>query len=329
MHNYQSLLDKNECFPISHLKYNVLQMLENLNTLNIPSLIQEGLKSKIRFENWNGPITKTEIAELDLSNNIHLSAAYCQFLWSLSYVALRMYDGLILQEKISTLNSSEREQYFSELENNKKEALVQELILYTDWDNVCKKCYDVFNSGLDLITTRVDDFTRYYSLPNATQPNEGKVNGIYCYAVLFILNHEISHFELKHLCPNKSDEAAADCSAFWNLYAGVNENKKTSAMIGTLTALCSLMFLNKNLDGDEQHPYEDERVTTVLTEIKDEYPHYLGFVIKLFEMWGFHFGFNDVFNEIRNSSSTDNEYFNNLIKFINEKRNPAITMTFP
>lgn len=327
MKDFQKLLDNNECFPICHLNNNVLSMLETTGSLNIKELVKKGLGKGIIFEDFDGPISN--IASLDYSNNIHLSAAYCQLLWSLSYVALRMYDGLEIQKEISTFSSSEREQYFSELKNNKNEALVQELKQYIDWTNVCKNCYDVFNSGLDLITTKVDDFNRYYSLPNATQQNEGKINGIYCYAVLFILNHEISHFELKHTIPNKSDEVAADCSAFWNLYSGTNKEEKISAMIGTLSALCSLMFFSENMDGDEQHPNEDERVISVLTEIKDEYSHYLGFVIKLFEMWGFYKGLKDEFAEIRESSESDNDYFEKLIKSISENRNASIYPNHP
>ena len=91
-------------------------------------------------------------------------------------------------------------------------------------------------------------------------------------------------------------------------------------MIGTLAALCSLMFFNESLNGDDQHPDEDKRVLSALSIIKDEYPHYLGFVIKLFEMWGYYFSYEEYFTKIRSESTNSEDYFNKILIFFENKK---------
>lgn len=313
--NYSEKIRRNECFPICHLNGQVRYILANLNSIRIKELVEKGLNKKIRFKDLNGPIS--DIACLDMSNQIHLSAAYCQFLWSLSYVALRMYDGLIVQNEIENLNNAEKAQYFKELEDYSGIELVQELIQYTNWDKICESCYKVFNTGNELMKNRIENYEKFYNVPNALNANQSKVNGIYCYAVIFILNHEISHFSLNHdIDLTKSDEESADSSAFWTLYFDTDEKEKKSAMIGTLTALCSLMFFNRQLNGDDQHPDEDKRVLTALSVIKEEYSHYLPFVVKLFELWSFYFEFEDSFKSLKSDSSSNEEYFEKILTFI-------------
>ena len=307
------------CFPIYYLNDCVISMVEELKSIGIEALIADGLGKRIRFEDLNGQIS--DIAFLDLSDRIHLSAAYCQFLWSICFVALRMYDGIKVQNELERLNSNERTQYFEELEKYKETDTIEELRQYVDWEKCTKICYSVFESGIEIINNKIDSFDKYYTLPNATESNQGKVNAIYCYAIVFILNHEISHFGLKHpYNVSKSQEEEADSSAFWTLYSDIEVSKKISAMIGTLAALCSLMFFNESLNGDDQHPDEDKRVLSALSLIKDEYPHYLGFVIKLFEMWGYYFSYEEYFTKIRSESTNSEDYFNKILIFFENKK---------
>lgn len=287
-------------------------MIQELKSLGIKETIAKGLNKKIQFDDLNGPIT--DVAFLDYSDKIHLSASYCHFLWSICYVALRMHDGSIVQDEISNFDTEELSQYFKELEHHKGTEVVDELRQYIDWEECIATCYSVFESGSEIIKHKTDSFEKYYSLPNATDKTQSKVNAIYCYAIVFIINHEISHFELDHKIVTKKQEEEADSNAFWNLYFEV-EDKKISAMIGSLAALCSLMFFNENLDGDEQHPKEHNRVISALQIVKDEYPHYLGFVVKLFEMWAYHFGHTNEFGNLKDTTKTTEEYFDKILEY--------------
>lgn len=307
-------IENRDCFPIYYLNESVLSLFGELKSLGIEDIIAKGLNNRIHFDDLNGPIK--DIASLDFSNKIHLSASYCHFLWSICYVALRMYDGLIVQNEISKLNHSELLQYFKELEECKGAEVTDELRQYINWEECIKTCYSVFECGAEIIKEKVDSFEKYYSLPNATDNTQSKVNAIYCYAVVFILNHEISHFDLNHLSVSKKEEEEADSSAFWTLYSDVSKNHKVSAMIGILSALCSLMFFNEKLDGDEQHPEEHKRVISVFKDIRDEHPHYIGFVVKLFEMWAYYFGHTDRFNILNNESEDMENYFDKILEYL-------------
>lgn len=311
--------ENRNCFPIYYLNESVLSMIGDLKSLGIKNVLANGLNKRIHFEDLQGPIT--DIASLDFLDRIHLSASYCHFLWSICYVALRMYDGLIVQDEISKLSHSELSQYFKELEKYKGNEVTEELRQYIDWENCIKTCHSVFESGAEIIKQKVNTFEKYYSLPNATHNSQSKVNAIYCYAVVFILNHEISHFVLNHLDVSKKEEVEADECAFWTLFSDVNENQKVSAMIGTLSALCSLMFFNEKLDGDEQHPEEHKRVLSALQIVKYEYPHYIGFVVKLFEMWAYHFGHIDNFKSLKEETEDIEEYFDRILEYFDSLNN--------
>lgn len=312
------LIDKTR-FPICHLNDNIISMLHSLKSIDWLNITTGGLDKYIILGDFYGPIT--DIARLDLSNKIHLSLAYCQFLWSLCYVASRTYDCNNFQQEVEGLTPEEIEQFKKELEIGRNNEIVKELKNYIDPEDVFQKCHLVFESGASLINNSIknQDFSLFYEIPSAIDEDNSKVNAIYCYAVIFILCHEIGHFSLQHpwnVTPKEENEA--DNFSFWTLYSDPSDVEKISAMIGALSALCSLMFFNKNLSGDKQHPNEDERIISALKVIQDEYPHYNGFVLQLFKMWGYYFEFSD-FPDI-SSYSNNEEALNAILAFVERKR---------
>jgi len=316
---YNSLLKKNQCFPICHLNGNIISMLHNLKSIDWLNLPKEGLQKGIKFEDLNGPIKN--IASLDLGNNIHLSAAYCQFLWSICYVASKTYDCNNVQQEIEGFTTEEIKQFKRELEIGKNEGIVKELISYLDSTDVFQKCHIVFEKGSSLIkdSVEISGFNQFYEIPNVLDSDNYKVNAIYCYAVIFILCHEIGHFSLNHpIITTKQDEESADDFSFWTLYSDVSKEEKISAMIGTLTGLCSLLFFSKELTGDEQHPNEDERIISSLSIIRDEYPHYIGFVLQIFKMWAYYF---QISNFLDNANFSNNrEALDAVLSFVEARR---------
>lgn len=79
--------ENRNCFPIYYLNESVLSMIGDLKSLGIEDVIANGLNKRIYFDDLNGPIT--DIASLDFSDKIHLSASYCHFLWSILLCSIK------------------------------------------------------------------------------------------------------------------------------------------------------------------------------------------------------------------------------------------------
>lgn len=311
--------DKNR-FPICFLKNNILHMLQSLNSIDWMNITSDGLNKNIRLDDFYGPITN--IASLDSLNRIHISLAYCQFLWSICYVACNTYDCNNVQREVQALDAEELEQFKKELLIGRNDKIVKELMSYLNPTDIFEKCYPVFEAGALLINSSIETsgFNHYYEQPNALEEENSKINAIYCYAVVFIICHEIGHFSLKHTINTSiGEEESADSYSFWSLYSDVEEENKISAMIGTLTGLCSLMFFSYDLSGDDQHPNEDKRIMDSLSLIKDEYPHYIGFVLQIFKMWAYFFEKHD-FPDLA-QFSTDEEALNAVLLYVRNTRN--------
>lgn len=321
MIDYMDLIKSKKCFPVICLNNQIIEKLEELNSIGIRTLLQEGLKKIIDFNEFNGPIKVP--AEINSLNSIKISIAYCQFLWGISYVALNVYDCNIIQNELRK-NPTLKDDLIKEYEKAKNELGEEDCLRelraanyvnkYLDESKVFKDCYKVFERGLSLLNKEVTDFTEFYDIPNVLYESNEKVNGIYLYAVLFILIHEISHFSLGHVESTTENEYAADSGAFWTLNADLNDTEKTSANIGILTALCSLLFFSKNLDGGNSHPDNDDRIIATLENIIDGNNHYLGFVITIFKMWAYVYDIEEI-EELNSKSINSNmEYLSEILK---------------
>ena len=315
------LIKSKKCFPVICLNNQIIEKLKELNSIGIRTLLQEGLKKIIDFNEFNGHIKVP--AEINSLNSIKISIAYCQFLWGISYVALNVYDCNIIQNELRkspTLKDDLIKEYEKAKNELGEEDRLRELRAanyvnkYLDESKVFKDCYKVFERGLSLLNNEVTDFTEFYDIQNALDESNEKVNGIYLYAVLFILIHEISHFSLGHNKSTIESEYAADSDAFWTLNSDLNDEEKTSANIGMLTALCSLLFLDKNLNGGNSHPDNDDRIIATLRNIIEDNNHYLGFVITIFKMWAYTYNIQEI--EALNSKSYNSnlEYLSEILK---------------
>lgn len=315
----EALLQDKSIFPVICLNDNIRSMLYSLKSIDWLNITNDGLNKNIILEDFYGPIK--DVAQLDTFNKIHLSIAYCQFLWSICYVASRTYDCNNLLQAVVELTDEEIKQFMIGLEVGQNNEVVKELKNYLNPEDVYRECHLVFELGASLINNSVKDhdFSSFYNIPSAIDEDNSKVNAIYCYAVIFVLCHEIGHFSLKHpLDVTPNEEKEADSFSFWTLYSDPSDKEKISAMIGALCALCSLIFFDKSLNGDQQHPKEDERIMSALKLIKDEYPHYNGFVVQLFKMWGYYFNFSD-FPDVSTFQNHD-DALNVILAFVERKR---------
>ena len=120
-----------------------------------------------------------------------------------------------------------------------------------------------------------------------------KTNSVYCYGIIFILLHELAHFRFGHICPTKEDEKDADSLAFWDIYYDVLDTDKITATLGVISALFSLLFFSKDLNGDEQHPDEDKRVFEIFDIVRDDCANYAGLIVQFFKLWAFFWNIKD------------------------------------
>jgi hypothetical protein len=115
-----------------------------------------------------------------------------------------------------------------------------------------------------------------------------RVNSLYVYAMSFILLHEFSHHSLNHDFNHYGtleEEEAADHNAFWTLYSDLEGNERTTALLGILCALVSLIFVNSSLEDDNIHPLPIERVFYFYDIVKEESPKFAGLMCHLFYTW--------------------------------------------
>jgi len=115
-----------------------------------------------------------------------------------------------------------------------------------------------------------------------------RINGLYVYAMTFILLHEFSHHSLGHDLQAEGsidEEVAADYNAFGAIYNDLNDAEKQTAMLGILCSLVSLIFINTNLSNDNIHPKPIDRIFEFFDLIKQDYPKLAGLLCHLFYSW--------------------------------------------
>lgn len=343
MIDINAYIEGRKCFPVMCLNDQIIGKLEKLDSIGIKNLIEKGLNKTITFTEFQESIKnpaeiKKEISDENHSvDSIFLSAAYCQFLWTISYVALNVYDCNNVNDELKN-NPTYKDDLIKEREhankivlNNSNQELkdkyrevinkVDHIYKYIDKDKVFNECYDVFIEGMKLTdknNTEID-IKRYYELTSVFTKGNEKVNGIYLYAVLFVLIHEIQHFSLEHLESTIDNEYDADSASFWTLFSDLDENEKTTANIGVLMGLCSLIFINVDLDDDGRHPDNDERIKVVLINIIEENPHYTGFVTTIFNMWACYYNVSEIQELHKNTYNSERDYLDEILGIFKNK----------
>lgn len=184
----------------------------------------------------------------------------------------------VSKEIPSEYNGVDIEQYIDYLRR------IPELLNNTELDNQQKYYTKLLFELTQKENFDLDDFS---AIDINTKYGE-KINSVYCFGICFILLHEASHFSLGHLdkgSPAIQDEVEADFSSFWSIYSDISENEKFSANCGVLCALFSLLYLNPQIESDNTHPTEDERIFTVYNCIKNDNPKYTVLLVQFFIYW--------------------------------------------
>lgn len=266
--------------PIRVLPYNVIDWLEKVTPdfLDIVKyeIENNGLKPGIKYHIEKSRINTS--AYIDDGKYIHLYENYNQFLWTLCYAMLVIFDRNI---KIPIL-----------LKTFNGRLNVEDIFV--------KRAIALFKTGVSLYNEFSDGV--FYELPNPEKFSEfekiyiEKTNSIYVAALTFILIHEFSHQYYGHLDhlsskdQSKKDEFNSDDYAFGLIKHNFGGEKGWSYRVGVIAALSSLIFFDHTLDGGDEHPDPDERLTKLLAkmelnDLSDEW----GIASLSFILWSIHF----------------------------------------
>lgn len=298
-------------FPILALNHNIIQFIKKIPSADILDNIKEGLNNEIRFIDQDCPIS--DVARIvkfpmDGKSYVSLSAAYCQYLWLMCSIIIKKIDLYVIIEECkrcgislehflegsrqlvnlpieqvskeipSEYNGVDIEQYIDYLRR------IPELLNNTELDKQQKYHTKLLFELTQKENFDLDDFS---AIDINTKYGE-KINSVYCFGICFILLHEASHFSLGHMdkeSPVIQDEIEADSLSFWNIYCDISEPEKFSANCGVLCALFSLLYLNPQIESDNTHPTEDERIFTVYDCIKNDNPKYTVLLVQFFVYW--------------------------------------------
>lgn len=301
-------------FPVDILREKIqvcFEMNSYPETFNMD--FANGLKSTIKYNQTNDRINV--VAELIEGYNdgkgIHEKDAkfqqiviynnFCQFYWALSYSYTAFLFGTAEDSSI-ILNEHEKE-----------------------------TAYNLFNLAMQMTQkeSKPKDFFEYpnpHSLSNKENSNETKLieitNDIYTFGMCFVLAHEYSHYVLSHPESTPLNEYEADCNAF--LYMeGYNENNENYnyILIGIISALCTLIFLDDTMTGGESHPDSDDRIIKMIDHFDLDESHDIWKIPLFFlKMWCWYYEINrDILTTYSNKDLNDKDFYIELCREIKNR----------
>jgi len=263
-------------FPIEVLRNNMLKYVQtyliSLNEQLNENIKYHGLDSKIAYRHTNSAIDDiADIRIVDGKSRITFYDNFLQFLWCLSYSFLVFYDQNHQRKHKDMFNEDE-----------------------------FAKGLSVFEAGMSLL--REHNIEQFYSLPNPTEifTNDkfnyiSKGTSIFLNAFSFILCHEFGHHYFGHVDINynpdsieqiKNDEFNADEFAFSILTDTTDFRANWNIRYGIITALSSLIFVDSTLKGGTTHPDPDDRLKSMLENMKLEETDTLwGWASLMFLFW--------------------------------------------
>lgn len=262
--------------PVRVLQHNLTHHFENIHS----DFIAE-LKHEVDFNNLNAGIGYhilsekiRDCAEIDSKHKIHIYENFNQFVWSMCYSILLLFDESFQKPRIEgTFNS--------------KFDLSNEHIT---------TALDLFSTSMTLLKRFEKD--KFYSLPNPEKYFEDyrkhieNANGLFVYAMVFVLIHEFAHHLLGH-CDNdvsseqsKKDELDADNYAFETVLKSGTKEQIETGRAGIIVGLCSLIFFNNSMSGGYSHPDPDYRLKEILDKMKlDDKNNLWGMASLSFILW--------------------------------------------
>ena len=283
-------------FPIYRLNEAITLSFKKIVSIDIAQSIRDGLDSMIHFvDEQGGPLsTIAEIIDKPIlidkdepKRYVKISAAYSQMLRMICSIVMRNHDSVAINYEIEQMSVEEHNNFLRELEIDNTITKYERALL--DQKVVFSESADLLNI-IEILSKRKlsdEEMEQIYTY-DMTSDIGVRVNSLYVYAMSFILLHEFSHHSLNHDFNHYGtieEEEAADHNAFWTLYSDLEGNERTTALLGILCALVSLIFVDPSLKDDGIHPLPIERIIYFYNIVKDESPKFAGLMCHLFYTW--------------------------------------------
>jgi len=253
--------------PITVLWGNIVHTFENVDDASL-KMHQEAtesgnLSNAIAYDNRKEKV-RTPYADIH-TREINLQETYLSHLWAFIYSVFVMYEEGIQKPLIN--NTFDGSLKF-------ETPLLKRAKLLFDWSISLTNSYSEWNEKLPNPRTYNSNKEKFYA---------EKVNGIFQYAVAYIMFHEFAHLTLRHdsfflgVDMNNMDESEiaervqveneADQYAFNMLIKDQNDEKqKWLKGLSILLATCSALLITSTAQGIKQssHPDLDQRMLNVL-----------------------------------------------------------------
>lgn len=273
--------------PIRVLQHNITFQFETTNPtfleLTKTVIKDKGLQAGIGYYINDFPILHqvdghNQTPFVNGNGKIHVHETFLSYVWCVCYSMLVLYEEAIA--KVS--------------QNQVSKTLLHEI----DKEKI-DKAQELFNYAKSIIVM----FSEWdkNNLPNPEEYSAEDVffieraNGLFVYAMNFILCHEFAHIELEHIEKLKqgqnstSDilkfEIEADARAMELVLNGINDKTKLSAEIGVLMGLCCMLFFKQKSE-TTTHPATDDRIHKLIEKVNasNADPHW-GIAVLAFKLW--------------------------------------------
>lgn len=318
--NGESIMADKLVFPINRLHQRVTEKLSKIISADIPGNINKGLRNELNLIDEG--VSMTDYARVDKINltgetYVTISAAFMQYVWLLTDIALKNIDLGIIQMEFSKRGLDYRlyPLIVDTILSMPKEDVIKfsnppagfDIDQYLEYLRRSKPLFDISEqerkinqsvSLLNRLTKKGEKFTESdFDTLELNGGYEEAVNGAYSYAIAFAMLHELSHFALGHLDmtmedrlneneeEKKRDESNADLAAFWSVFCDLQGRDQFTAVIGVFSLLFSLLMLNPSMEEDHEHPREDKRIFDIFDQVKGENPKYTVLLVRMFNMW--------------------------------------------
>lgn len=307
-------------FPINKLNQRVTEKLSRIITADILGNINMGLRNELNLIDEGESVTDSARVDknpLTGETYVTISAAFMQYVWLLTDIALKNIDMAIIQREFTRCGVDYRlyPLIVDTILSMPKEDVIKlnnlpvgfDIEQYYEYLRRSKSLFDVTAQEqkisqsimlLARLATKGEKFTESdFDVIELNGEYEVVVNGAYCYAIAFAMLHELSHFALGHLDmtpveqlneteeEKKRDESNADLAAFWAVFCDLQGRDQFTAVIGLFSLMFALLMLNPTMVEDHEHPREDQRIFDIYDQVKDENPKYTVLLVRMFCMW--------------------------------------------
>lgn len=307
--------------PIRVLQHNIIYRYENTNSEFLKTskeiVDKKGLQPGISYFVFEEPILfkcehfRTQTPFVDANRKMAIHETFLSYMWIMCYSMWVLYDEAVAKPM--------------------QNAQLKKNVHLIDADLI-RLAEELFQYGKSLIRVYSTWDKQYFPNPEEYSETEAfyihRANGLFTFAVNFILCHEFAHVEKDHMnaivsryVPNderKLFEKEADARAIELMLNGKDGEHDRSIELGILIGLCSMLYFRSTTYGGDHHPDTDSRIKTYLEKLNPSIEDPLWGISALFlKFWDNQFNLN--FDWPKHVNDFKELFYNTLTQIENRK----------